>query len=102
MAETEPKKAEGLEGLDAAQVEELQEVVSETDKPQADSATGEPEVDAEGCETAHKRKVAKQNEKDKIDQDKSSSAIFTCHVWEFPYVSKTYCAPCRNQDESKS
>lgn len=47
MAETEPKKAEGLEGLDAAQVEELQEVVSETDKPQADLATGEPEVDAE-------------------------------------------------------
>ncbi|MCH4853655.1 hypothetical protein LF909_06940 [Bifidobacterium pseudolongum] len=64
MAETEPKKAEGLEGLDAAQVEELQEVVSETDKPQADPATGEPEVDAEGCETAHKRKVAEQNEKD--------------------------------------
>ena len=31
MAETEPKKAEGLEGLDAAQVEELQEVVSEAD-----------------------------------------------------------------------
>ncbi|MGO5045153.1 hypothetical protein ACTQ4N_07395 [Bifidobacterium animalis] len=64
MAETEPKKAEGLEGLDAAQVEELQEVVSETDKPQADPATGEPEVDAEGCSTAHKHKVAEQNEKD--------------------------------------
>lgn len=64
MAETEPKKAEGLEGLDAAQVEELQEVVSETDKPQADSATGEPEVDADDGMNAHERKVAKQNEKD--------------------------------------
>ncbi len=64
MAETEPKKAEGLEGLDAAQVEELQEVVSETDKPQVDPATGEPEVDADDGMNAHERKVAEQNEKD--------------------------------------
>ena len=39
-------------------------MVSEADKPQADPATGEPEVDAEGCATAHKHKVAEQNEKD--------------------------------------
>ena len=64
MAETEPKKAEGLEGLDAAQVEELQEVVSETDKPQVDPATGEPEVDADDGMSAHERNVAEQNEKD--------------------------------------
>ncbi len=66
MAETEPKKAEGLEGLDAAQVEELQEVVSETDKPQADPATGEPEVDAEGCATAHTHKVDEQKQKEQL------------------------------------
>ena len=54
------------------------------------------------CKFTYKNWQAKQNEKDKIDQDKSSSAIFSCHVWEFPYVSKTYCTPCRNQNESKS
>lgn len=64
MAETEPKKEEGLEGLDTTQVEELQEVVSETDKPQTDPTTGEPEVDAEKGEAAHERKLAEQNEKD--------------------------------------
>lgn len=64
MAETESKKTEGLEGLDTTQVEELQEVVSETDKPQTDPVTGEPEADAEQGDTAHDRKVAEQNEKD--------------------------------------
>ena len=39
-------------------------MVSETDKPQVDPATGEPEVDADDGMSAHERKVAEQNEKD--------------------------------------
>ena len=39
-------------------------MVSETDKPQTDPTTGEPEVDADDGMNAHERKVAEQNEKD--------------------------------------
>ena len=43
---------------------------------------------------AYKDRQSKQHEKDKIDQDKSGAAVFTCHVWEFPYISKTYSTSC--------
>ena len=44
------------------------------------------------CKFTHKDRQPKQHKKNKINKDKCSTAILTCHIWKFPYVSKTYRA----------
>ena len=50
----------------------------------------------------YKDRQTQQHQKYQIDQDKSCPAIFSCHIWKLPYVSKPYGTSCGNQNKTKS
>ena len=84
MADEEKK--EGLEALDAAQINELKEIVAETDHPHVDPVSGESDGNADGgfdkhIEDDEDAKELKEEKKGRTGAEES--LLFnTANTWE--------------------
>lgn len=78
-------KKEGLEALDAAQIDALKEVVDETAHPHVDPVSGKSDGNADDGFDKHVEddEDAKEGKEDKAKTDAEESLLFnTANTWE--------------------